>query len=80
MNPLDLDKVYDYVNENIVDFHKHRIKSVEELKIEKLLTKNPYLFKAKNINTAGDLISSLLDAFLSSLGKQFSTRQTRARF
>jgi len=66
MNPLDLDKVCGYVNENVVDFHRHRIKSLEELKLDKLLTKNPYLFKAKNITTAGELISGLLEAFLSS--------------
>ncbi len=66
MNPLDLERVCDYVNENVVDFHKHRIRSLEELKLERLLTKNPYLFKAKNIITAGELISGLLDAFLSS--------------
>jgi len=31
-----------------------------------LLTKNPYLFKAKNISTASELITDLLEAFLSS--------------
>ena len=66
MNSLDLDRMRDYVNENIVGFHGHRIKSLEELSLDKLLTKNPYLFKAKNIATAGELIASLLDAFLSS--------------
>ncbi len=34
--------------------------------MSKLLKKNPYLFKAKNILTAGELITGLLDAFLSS--------------
>jgi hypothetical protein len=66
MNSLDLDRVRDFVNENIVDFHGHRIKSLEELKLDKLLTNNPYLFKANNITTAGELIAGLLDAFLSS--------------
>jgi len=66
MNPLDFDQVHGYVNEHIVDFHQRRIASLEELKLEKLLTKNPYLFKAKNITTAGELVSGLLDAFLSS--------------
>ncbi|MCB1921683.1 MAG: cytosolic protein, partial [Candidatus Competibacteraceae bacterium] len=42
------------------------IKSLEELKLDKLLTKNPYLFKAKNVTTASELISNLLEAFLSS--------------
>jgi len=66
MNPLNLDEIRGYVNENIVDFHQRRIKSLEDLKLEKLLKKNPYLFKAKNIATAGELVSGLLDAFLSS--------------
>jgi len=66
MNSLNLEIVSSYVNENVVFFHKARIKSLEELKLEKLLNKNPYLFKAKNILTAGELIGGLLDAFLSS--------------
>ena len=66
MKPLNLDEVREYVNENIVDFHQRKIKSLEELRLEKLLTKNPYLFKAKNITTAGELVTNLLEAFLSS--------------
>lgn len=66
MNPLNLDQVREYVNENIVDFHKRKIKSVEELRLAKLLRKNPYLFKAKHITTASEMVTTLLDAFLSS--------------
>jgi hypothetical protein len=66
MKPLNLNDVRDYVNENIVDFHQRRLKSLEELRLEKLLTKNPYLFKAKNLLTANALIEDLLSAFLSS--------------
>lgn len=66
MHPLNLDEVREYVNENVVDFHQRRVRSLEELRLEKLLTKNPYLFKAKNIITAGELITGLLEAFLSS--------------
>ncbi len=66
MNTIDLDSVRQYVNENIVDFHKRRIKSLEELKLSELLKKNPYLFKAKNVETAGEMVSGLLEAFLSS--------------
>ncbi len=66
MNPLNLDDVREHVNENIVDFHQRKIKSLEDLRLKKLLTKNPYLFKAKNIATAGELITNLLEAFLSS--------------
>ncbi|RJP47022.1 MAG: cytosolic protein [Anaerolineaceae bacterium] len=66
MNSINLNDVRDYVNENIVDFHQRRLKSLEELRLEKLLTKNPYLFKAKNLLTANALIEDLLSAFLSS--------------
>lgn len=66
MNKLNLEDVKQYVNENIVDFHQRRIKSLEELKLDKLLTKNPYLFRAKNLVTAPELVIHLLTAFLSS--------------
>ncbi len=66
MEILNLVDVREYVNENIVDFHQRRIKSLEELTLAKLLKKNPYLFKAKNITTTAQLVESLLDAFLSS--------------
>jgi hypothetical protein len=63
---IDLDIVSQYVNGNIVDFHQRRVKSLEDMSLNTLLKKNPYLFKAKNIETAGELISGLLEAFLSS--------------
>jgi len=56
MRPLDLDEVCQYVNSNIVHFHQRRIASLEELTLNRLLKKNPYLFKAKHITTAGELI------------------------
>lgn len=66
MNPLNLDDVRVYVNNNVDDFHQRKLASLERLKLSNLLNKNPYLFKAKNISSAGELISGLLDAFLSS--------------
>ena len=66
MKPLTIEEVNEFVNENIIDFHQRRISSLEGLKLGKLLRKNPYLFKAKNTQTAGDLMKGLLDAFLSS--------------
>lgn len=66
MKNLDLAEVCTFVNENIVDFHERRIKSLECLEMNKLLRKNPYLFRAKNITTANELITGLLEAFLSS--------------
>ena len=66
MEPLDLKSVEKYVNDNIVDFHSRRLRSLESLKLSKLLSKNPYLFRAKNVLTASALINGFLDAFLSS--------------
>lgn len=66
MKSQSFDEICDYVNENIVDFHLRRLKTLEDLKIEHLLKKNPYLFKAKNILTANELVTDLLEAFLSS--------------
>lgn len=66
MESLDLDEVREFVNDTIGDFHRRKARSLEELRLEKLLKKNPYLFRAKNIITAGELITGLLEAFLSS--------------
>ena len=66
MEPLRLKAVEEHVNENIVHFHDRRLQSLEKLTLSKLLKKNPYLFRAKNVLTAGELINGFLDAFLSS--------------
>ena len=66
MNPLSLEEVKIYANVSIEDFHGKRLHSLENLRLNKLLKKNPYLFRAKNLKTAGELVQSLLDAFLSS--------------
>ncbi len=56
-----------YVRENIGSFHSSRLQSLRELKLSQILRKkNPYLFKAKNILLAQDLVKTLLDAHLSS--------------
>lgn len=66
MNLLNLDEVNEFVNENIVDFHQQRLKSIETLTLNKLLKKNPYLLKAKYITSAIEFVDGFLDAFLSS--------------
>jgi hypothetical protein len=67
MVKLKLEDVKKYVEENIEEFHQRKYLSLKRLKLSKILTKkNPYLFKAKNILTAYDLVKNLLDAHLSS--------------
>ena len=56
-----------FIEPNIELFHKKRLESLLHLRLNKVLErKNPYLFKAKNINTAEMLVRSLLNAYLSS--------------
>jgi len=67
MNPLDLNSVEKYVEENISTFHQKRIESINNLKLAKILKrKNPYLFKAKNMLTAEQIIKGFLEAHISS--------------
>jgi len=67
MKSLNLQDVSQYVEQNIGTFHQKRIDGLNSLKLEKILKKkNPYLFKAKYILTAQDIIKSLADAFISS--------------
>ncbi len=67
MKQLNLKDVTQYVEENIGSFHQKRIAGLTDLKLKKVLgKKNPYLFKAKYILTAQDIIKSLTDAFISS--------------
>ncbi len=67
MQELNLKEVRGFVNDNITTFHQNKLKVLEEIPLKKLLKKkNPYLFKAKNIVEANDLIHMLLDAYLSS--------------
>jgi hypothetical protein len=67
MKSLNPNDVVEFVENNIGDFHKRRADSLRKLKLSEVLNrKNPYLFKAKNILSAQDLVKVLLDAHLSS--------------
>jgi len=64
---ISIKDVRNYVEENIGEFHKKRIEKLRELELKEILSrKNPYLYKAKNILTAQDLVKFFTDAFLSS--------------
>ncbi len=67
MSPITQQEIADYVGANIQDFHQKRLNSLRKLKLMDVVKrKNPYLFKAKNINTASEFVTTILDAFLSS--------------
>ena len=63
-----LQKTKEFVAKNIKpQFHDKRLASIEKLKLKNVLQrKNPYLFKAKAISSAPDMVKQLLDAHLSS--------------
>ena len=66
MNNLIVE-VQKFVENNIGKFHHKRLENLKSLKLLTLLKKkNPYLFKAKNVNTSELFIKSILDAHLSS--------------
>lgn len=67
MNQKTKDKIQEYVSDNIDVFHRNRIERIQALKLDEVLrNKNPYLFRAKNVNRAADLVSAIMDARLSS--------------
>ena len=67
MNLITQQEIAGYVEANIQAFHQKRLDSLEKLKLMDVVRrKNPYLFKAKNINTAPEFVKTILDAFLSS--------------
>lgn len=60
-------KIIGFIEPGIQKFHKRRLDNLADLKLKKILNrKNPYLFRAKNQNTAQDLVKTILDAHLSS--------------
>ena len=57
----------EFVEHNIHEFHQKRYVSIQNLKLKTVLKrKNPYLFRAKNLAIASDLVRSIVDAYLSS--------------
>lgn len=56
-----------FIESNIQSFHQRRLANLLALRLKNILRrKNPYLFKAKALNTAQDLVKTILDAHLSS--------------
>lgn len=68
MKKLGLQQIYEYTEKHISVFHQRRLDYVQtKVNLLKILKqKNPYLFKAKNVLTAHDLIKGFLDAFIQS--------------
>ncbi|MCL1927590.1 MAG: hypothetical protein FWG07_02210 [Treponema sp.] len=66
MSPLINDVIH-YVETNISQFHRQRIEKIKTLKLKQvLLKKNPYLFKAKYLQTSEEIVRQLIEAYISS--------------
>lgn len=67
MRAVRTEDVTKYVEDNIGTFHEKRISCLDSLKLSKVLKrKNPYLFKAKHLLTAEEIIRGLVSAYISS--------------
>ncbi|MBK1442757.1 cytosolic protein [Parapedobacter sp. ISTM3] len=67
MNKLNLDDVTQYVENHIGEFHDKRLAKVNNIKLKDVLkAKNPYMFKAKNVTSASQIIDGILSAYISS--------------
>ena len=65
MAKLEIQEVKQFLNGEIVEFHKKKLNRLQSIKLREVLKKkNPYLFRAKNLLVANDLIGEILDAFL----------------
>lgn len=62
-----INDVIQYVENNIAQFHTQRIDKIKTLKLKVVLKKkNPYLFKAKYLQTSEEIIRQLIEAYISS--------------
>lgn len=62
-----IEDVKEYVNSHIGEFHQKRIEKLKTLKLDKLLkSKNPYMYKAKDLNKAADVVENIASAYMSS--------------
>jgi hypothetical protein len=67
MDSLSINDVVEYVEQNITVFHEKRISKIEALKLKEVMQKkNPYLFKAKHLQTAESIITEIVNAYISS--------------
>lgn len=68
MDTLNQDDLQLFISKKVITpFYEKRLQKLNDLTFSGIMKrKNPYLFKAKNIQTAEELVRYILDAFLSS--------------
>jgi hypothetical protein len=67
MASVTVPEITKFIEQHIPEFHQKRLESLAKLKLQKVLRrKNPYLYKAKFVTNAPELVKAILDAHLSS--------------
>ena len=67
MPTFDPRRLNEFAGERIEEFHNARFERLQKVKLNTILRrKNPYLFRAKDMQSASQMVHSLLDAYLSS--------------
>jgi hypothetical protein len=67
MPSVTVREITKFIEGHIPEFHRKRLESLSKLKLKKVLRrKNPYLYKAKFVTSAPELVKAILDAHLSS--------------
>jgi len=67
MPKIKKQQMVEFIEKNIQAFHDKRLARLCGLQLHRILKrKNPYLFRAKALNVAQDLVKTILDAYLSS--------------
>ncbi|MCX7989886.1 MAG: PmeII family type II restriction endonuclease [Aquificaceae bacterium] len=62
-----LKSVKNFVEETIEEFHQKKIEKLVNLDIKEVISrKNPYLYKAKGLENAYDIVKSMVDYYLAS--------------
>ena len=76
MPNFDPQLLNEFANERIEAFHSARLNRLKEIDLNKVLKrKNPYLFRAKDMRSAPEMIHSLLEAYLSSSEEELFGRE-----
>lgn len=65
---MNYNEIRNYVSSSVVQpFYTSRLASLNNIKLHPILRKkNPYLFRAKNVESGADLVKELLNAYISS--------------
>lgn len=66
-NSYDEKAVFDAVGAALTDFYTALTRTLDNIDVDKILKrKNPYLYRAKGINSAGQIVDGILAAYISS--------------